>query len=313
MHRLLVSVVIPSYNHAPYVEATIDSILAQTVSDLELIIIDDGSKDNSVEVIQRKLDRNGDRRARLIARENRGLCRTLNEGLGMAQGAYFAYLGSDDLWEPTKLEKQISAMEAEGRNVGASFTDCYAIDTQGRRFNRLGRHNPYRGGDIYPDLIWCRFQPPSPTNLFVRQKLILAGGFNESVPIEDYDAWLRLARHYRVAYVPEALASFRVHQTNTSMAYPQRMISSLIPARDWAFRIDPTLRVRRRLIEGRHHATYAQMCYYASDLRRARQEALRSLRAYPFDRMAWRTLALSLLGSSWIERLRHYRRARSRS
>src|SRR3989442_13154067 len=123
-----VSVVIPSYNHAQFVGAAIDSVLAQTLSDFELIIIDDGSKDDSVETIQRRLSQLNDDRVRLVARENRGLCRTLNEGLLMARGRYFAYLGSDDLWEPTKLEKQVDLLGSAGENDASPFTDCHIID-----------------------------------------------------------------------------------------------------------------------------------------------------------------------------------------
>ena len=312
MSRPLVSVIIPSYNHAPFVEATIDSVLSQTLSDLELIIIDDGSNDQSVETIEGRLAPIGDaNRVRLIARENRGLCRTLNEGLEMARGVYFAYLGSDDLWEPTKLEKQISALEAEGQDAGASYTDCYIIDAEGRRLDRLGRQYHYRGGDIYRDLIWMRFHPPSPTNLFVRETLISIGGFNESLPIEDYNVWLRLARHHRVVYVPEALASFRVHSTNTSTTYPERMMSTALQTLEWAFRTDPLLASLRRPVMGRLQAHYAGAYYNALDFRRARQEALKSLRWSPFDRLAWRIIIRSLLGHSFIKKLRglhHIRR-----
>jgi len=311
MRQPLVSVVIPSYNHASFVEATMESVLAQTLREVELIVIDDGSRDDSVARLRRKVEAVGDEsRARLAVRANRGLCRTLNEGLLAARGLYFAYLGSDDLWEPQKLEKQVAAMEAEGRNVGAAYSDCYIIDQEDNRVDRFGRQYGFRGGDIFRDLVRFEFQPASPTNLFVRQKLINVGGFNESVSVEDYEVWLRLARYYRVAYVPEPLASFRFHFNNTSAVFPERMTDSSFPALELAFKTDPSLVRLRRLALGRQHAGIATVYYNALDLRRARREAWRALSIYPFERRAWRLALRSMLGASVVERLRGRRRTR---
>ena len=310
MHSPLVTVVIPSYNHARFVGAAIDSVLAQTLSDFELIVIDDGSKDDSVATIQRRLSQLNDDRARLVARENRGLCRTLNEGLLMARGRYFAYLGSDDLWEPTKVQKQVDLLESAGENAAASFTDCHIIDQDTKRLDRFGRQYRYHGGDIYRDLVRLKFVPPSPTNLFVREKLIFAGGFNESLPIEDYNAWLRLSRYYRVVYVPETLASFRVHKSNTSTNYPGRMFATSLESLQWAFKVDPSLTPLRRRIMGRLNAHDAAAYYNALNFREARRKATKALCAYPFDSLAWRILIRSLLGPLVIRRLRGFRTGR---
>ena len=311
MQRPLVSVVIPSYNHAPYIEATVASVLAQTYGNLELFVIDDGSQDDSVARLTRMLDERGDTRARLIARENRGLCPTLNEGLRLARGKYFAYLGSDDLWEPEKLERQVAAVEAADERTGAAFCDCYVIDAEGKRLDRYGRQYDYRGGDIYRDLLLMDFLPPSPTNFFVREKLVSVGGFNEDVKIEDYEAWLRVARRFHVAYVPDALASFRVHRTNTSSNYPERMLVANCHALRMAFDADPTLPFwLKRHAVARQHAGVATVHYNALDLGRARREALKSLALYPLEWRAWRVVLRSLLGASVVERLRERRRAR---
>lgn len=305
--RPLVSVVIPSFNHARFVEATIESVLTQSLSDLELIVIDDGSADDTVARIERKLGSSRDPRARLVVREHLGLCRILNQGLLQARGHFFAYLGSDDLWESTKLEKQVAALEKEGKNAGAAFADCYIIDAEGRRLGRFGTQYEFRGGDIYRDLVLMRFHPASPTNLFVRHKLLAAGGFNEAIPIEDRDAWLRLARHYRVAYLPEPLASFRLHSTNTHK-YFDRMERSNQYTFDWAFRTDPALISAHRRIRGAFHTGRAAAHYIGLDLGGARHEAMKALVQYPFDRIAWRIMIRSCLGRTIIDRARRLRR-----
>jgi alpha-1,3-rhamnosyltransferase len=308
-----VSVVIPSFNHAPYVESAVASVLDQTLPDLELLVIDDGSTDGSADGIARFLDRRGDARARLRARENRGLCATLNEGLRWARGEFFAYLGSDDVWEPAKLERQVEASRAAGPNAGACYTDCLVIDAEGRILDRLGRQYRFRGGDIYRDLARMRFHPPSPTNLFVRERLIRAGGFDESLPIEDRDAWLRVARHYRVAYVDEPLARFRVHGSNTSTRRPDHMRASNQATFAWMLRTDPALAPWRRAILAHDQAGYAASFYNAGAYTRARREAFAALRTFPFDRLAWRMVVRSLILQSppgaWLRRLRGRRPA----
>lgn len=312
MASRLVSVVIPSFNHASFVEAAIDSVLRQTTPDLELVVIDDGSVDDSVERIQEKLKPLGENgRVYFNARSNnRGLCRTLNEGLTRARGVFFAYLGSDDLWEPQKLEKQICALEAEGRNAGAAFSDCYIIDQEGNRTDRFGRQYSFRGGDIYGDLLKMKFHPASPTNLFVRQKLVNAGGFNEAIRIEDRDVWLRVARYYRIAYVDVPLASFRVHKGNTSTTDIDVMFESNQSTLDWVFRTDPSLRSWRRLILAQLAAGHAADYYSTLDLRRARKEALRSLQLNPLNQLSWRVFSRSLLGRRFVDGLRRAIRSR---
>lgn len=311
-HDPVVSVVVPSYNRARFVEATLDSVLCQTFADLELIVIDDGSSDDSVERIGSRLHEAGGRAPpwRLVSRENRGIARTLNEGVALARGRYFAYLDCDDLWEPTRLERQLAALHDAGPEVVACFADGWIVDADGRRVGRFGRHFPYHGGDIHRELLLIRFMPSSPTSLFVRERLEESGSFNEQLAKVDYDVWLRLARLGPVVYVPEPLASWRRHGDNFSTADPDRMLRSCLASVAAAIEADPALAPLRRQAEARHRARGAAAHYDALDTRRARAESLRAIRAYPFQCGAWRTLAFSSLGPSLVGRLRGWRSAR---
>jgi len=114
-HRA-VSVVVPSFNHARFIEATLRSILNQTLPPAKLIVIDDGSGDESPRIIDRVL-KDCQFPCELVARENRGLCATLNEGFERARGDYFAYLGSDDLWLPDFLEARVGLLETRAAAV----------------------------------------------------------------------------------------------------------------------------------------------------------------------------------------------------
>ncbi len=310
----LVSVVIPSFNHESYVVEAIDSVLGQTLDDLELIVIDDGSSDDSVDRIRAGLERaaEGGPPCRLVTRENRGIARTLNEGLALSRGRYFAYLDSDDTWEPTRLERQLAALQQAGPDAVACFSDGWIVDAAGHRMGRFGRHFPYRGGDIYRDLFLSRFMPSSPTSLFVREALEAAGSFDERRAKVDYDVWLRVARLGTVAYVPEPLGSWRHHGGNFSSAHPEQMLRSCLSTVRAALESDSTLAPLRRQAEGRQRARAAVSYYDGLDLRRARAEAVLALRLHPWQRGAWRTLALSFLGPSLIARLRAWAARRRR-
>src|SRR4051794_35042788 len=111
-----VAVVVPSYNHAPFVAATLRSVFKQTRAPSRLLVIDDGSRDGSARVIEKTLNE-CPFPCDLIARENRGLCATLNEGLSKTGGEYFAYLGSDDLWLSDFLSARVAALEDRARAV----------------------------------------------------------------------------------------------------------------------------------------------------------------------------------------------------
>ena len=298
-----VSVVIPSYNHQTYVAETIRSVLSQTFQDFELIIIDDGSKDSSVDVIRRLVDEFSDRNILFIARENVGLCRTLNEGLRLSRGEFFAYLGSDDIWEPEKLEKQLDALLAAGEDYGAAYSDCWMINDSGERIGRLSRMYNYRGGDIYEDVVWNRSMPHSPTNLFWRSAVVRAGGFNESHAVEDRDLWVRLSRLYKVAYVDIPLASWRSHGANNGSdvmkmyEYGCSILRSIL-------RDDPRFTSDEGRLWAELDSTHAYACFAAGLRSEARAAAFRSIRNNPFSILPWRVLFSSGVPENLLNLLR---------
>jgi alpha-1,3-rhamnosyltransferase len=140
-----VSVVVPSYNHAPFVAAALRSIFAQTHVPARLLVIDDGSRDGSPQVIEGVL-RDCPFPCELIARGNRGLCATLNEGLAKTSGRYFAYLGSDDLWLPDFLAARVALLEARARAVLA-YGHTYLIDEHGEVMDCTLDWASYADGD----------------------------------------------------------------------------------------------------------------------------------------------------------------------
>lgn len=227
-----VSVVVPSYNHARFVERALRSVFAQTLSPAELLVIDDGSADRSPALIERVL-RDCPVPAELVARENRGLCATLNEGLARSQrGRYFAYLGSDDLWLPGFLAARVAALEARPRAVLA-YGHAYLIDEATRVVDCTADWAEYADGDARAMLLRTT-APMSPTVVY-RRDALAREAWDERARLEDYDLYLRLAAEGQFAFDPRPLAAWRWHGENTS--------------RDQTFMLDEQLAAQRRRLD----------------------------------------------------------------
>ncbi|TMK25363.1 MAG: glycosyltransferase [Actinobacteria bacterium] len=208
-----VSVVVPSYNHAPFVEAALRSVFKQTLAPASLLVIDDGSQDGSPRVVERVLSE-CPFPCEMIARENRGLCATLNEGLAKTGGRYFAYLGSDDLWLPDFLAARLHTLEERERAVLA-YGHAFIIDEAGRVVDCTLDWADYRDGDVRSMLLEETFAPMSPTVVYRRASLE-RHGWNERARLEDYELYLRLSAEGDFAFDPRVLSAWRRHGANAS-------------------------------------------------------------------------------------------------
>jgi glycosyltransferase involved in cell wall biosynthesis len=218
----LVSVVLTSYNHARYLSQAIESVLAQTLKDIEVVTIDDASRDESPAILQRYADR-----VKVIQHEtNRGTYASLNEGIAHTSAPCIAILNSDDLWLPEKLEKQVAVMESDAR-IGLVHTAFRPIDADGNPIdgNPLGvRFHPNPQGDLLAELLTRNLFITSSV-LFRRECLERCGWFEERLfGMGDWDMWLRIAEYYRIGYVPEVLTLYRIHGQNT-MYQRERMLA----------------------------------------------------------------------------------------
>ena len=207
-----VSVVVPSYNHARFVEQTLRSVFRQTLAPLELLVIDDGSADDSPRVVERVL-RDCPVPCELVARPNRGLCATLNEGFARARGRFFAYLGSDDVWLPRFLEARVALLDARPRAVLA-YGHAYTADSDGRLVDCTTDWARYRDGDVRRMLLET-LAPLSPTVVY-RRAALARHRWNERARLEDYELYLRLSAEGEFAFDPRVLSAWRWHGRNTS-------------------------------------------------------------------------------------------------
>lgn len=214
---MLISVVIPSYNHKQYVLRAIESVLEQTWKDVEIIVIDDGSTDGSVEAIQEFLDVRGG--FRFVARENRGLVNTLNEGLSLAHGELFCELASDDYFPVDSLEKRTRFL-VEHPECVAVFGDGVVIRDErptGERVVNAKRQVAFSSKDPIPQMLQGAL-PVFSTGLIWTKVLREAGGFDQNNfrYYEDLDTPVRLIMSGRLGYLDEVVICRRLHGSNVS-------------------------------------------------------------------------------------------------
>jgi glycosyltransferase involved in cell wall biosynthesis len=192
-----VSVVIPTYNRLSQVEEAIESVLNQTYRDFELWVVDDGSKDGTGEALRGYGDS-----LKYISQENMGVSAARNLGLRISGGKYIAFLDSDDLWEPKKLEIQVRCME-ENPQFPLCYTDEIWI-RKGVRVNPKKKHAKYSGWIFEKCLPLCIISPSSA--LMKRSLFEEIRGFDETLPVcEDYDFWLRVTCRYPVLFIDKKL------------------------------------------------------------------------------------------------------------
>lgn len=215
-----VSIIIPAYNAMRYLPETLESALAQSFSDFEIIIINDGSTDDIKDWFLSVQDS----RVRLISQPNQGKSVALNKGISQTSGDYIAFLDADDIWERAKLEKQVTCLEANP-TVGLVYTWTALADETGQATGRvLASHAE---GQVWKSLILKNILACGSTPMVRRQCFDVVGLFStELPPAEDWDMWLRLAACYQFSVIKQPLVRYRKHSSNTSAMWQQMQKSS---------------------------------------------------------------------------------------
>lgn len=204
-----VSVVIPAHNYGRLIGETLRSVLSQTFVDLEAIVVDDGSTDNTKDIVRGI----NDSRIRYIYQENQGLAAARNTGIKAGSGEYLAFVDADDLWMPEKLDRQLSVL-CDRADVGLVYGSYMVIDENGKVLvTRNAGEVPY---PLLPSLVRTNLVAGSATTSVVRRRCFdYAGLFDETLrACEDWDMWLRIACHAQFAAVQEPIAKLRLHSSN---------------------------------------------------------------------------------------------------
>lgn len=217
MKEPLVTVVVPCYNHERYVQECLQSIIDQEHKNIELIIIDDGSQDNSVKKIQELLPACKDRfeRCEFRSRPNKGLSATLNEALELTHGKYFSTVGSDDILYSDKLTKQVALFEKADERCAGIFGGVEFVDEFSRRIKvkNISKKKMYYFKDVFLRNSFL----PAPSALLLTEKIRNIGGYNKHLSIEDFYIWLKMLEggDYFVN-TGEVIVKYRRHGDNYS-------------------------------------------------------------------------------------------------
>lgn len=214
-----VFVVVPSHNHAPFIERCLQSVLKQTLRPSKMLVIDDGSTDNSPAIIEQVL-KECTFPSELIVRPNRGLSATLNQGFALSEGDYFAYIGSDDVWLPEFLESRVSVLEKRPRAVLA-YSYSYLIDAEDAIIDSTQNWGEYADGNALSMLLYPII--PASASVVYRRNALENCAWNTSSILEDYDLYLRLSALGEFALDDKMLSAWRIHSYNTSADFPLMM------------------------------------------------------------------------------------------
>ena len=280
-----VSVVTPTYNRARFLPDAVASVLAQTYADLELIIVDDGSVDDTCKVLAPFL---ADRRVHYFYQENQGQSFARNLALNQAAGDYIAFLDSDDVWAPEKLEKQLAVFRSNP-HVDIVHGDEATIDEQGsvislknmRRYS--GRITRYLLAD----------NSVSITTAMVRRRCFdEMGGFDTSVGVaDDYELWLRFSARYRYHYEPGMCASYRVMADQISSDKRRRFAANERIIREFLARYADVLSPEeRRWGLARFYCRNARYLALGGERREAFGTIMIAFGNAPLDSAVWRAL-----------------------
>jgi glycosyltransferase involved in cell wall biosynthesis len=206
-----VSVIIPAYNAMNFLPETMESLMAQTYSDFEAIVVNDGSTDHTAEWVSQLPDP----RIKLVSQANQGLAGARNTGIQTAQGDYLAFLDADDLWHPTKLEKQVKCLE-QNPETGLVYTWLSLINETSTPTGRLVKNSDE--GNIWETLILHNIVGSGSVAMVRRQCFDTCGLFDRNLRsfVEDWDMWLRIVLHYPFKVIAEPLVHYRQHSQSAS-------------------------------------------------------------------------------------------------
>ncbi|MEX0729846.1 MAG: glycosyltransferase [Aquisalimonadaceae bacterium] len=286
----LITVITPTFNRADYLGQAIESVLAQTWPHFELLVVDDGSTDDTATLMERYLP---DKRIQYFRQENQGQSVARNLALSHAKGEFVCFLDSDNAWLPEKLEISLRAFE-DNPDVDIIYGDAITIDETGAEISRenMKRHS----GRIVPQML--RDNCVSMNTAMTRRRCFdERGGMSGRRRVaDDYDLWLRFSAYYRFLYIPEYLAYYRVMADQISSDKTRRFDTNEAILRDFlAEHGDRVTPAEARM--GWCHFHTRKGRYLASEGRRGEALACyaRALRHNPVARPPWRALAKLVL------------------
>jgi glycosyltransferase involved in cell wall biosynthesis len=288
-----VSVIIPTYNRSMFLRAAIASVLGQTFQDFEIVVIDNGSKDDIQEIVTEFKDR---RIKCLRITTNNGVSPARNLGIQNSNGKYVAFLDDDDEWLPTKLERQISKFENGPSIVGGVYTGYTVVDRNTGR--TIGEVMPQKRGSLVHDLCITNYVGTASTVVLRRDCFNHVGLFDESIGYaEEYDLWIRISREFHFDYVQASLVKYSFHGNNASSN-----VEHVIKGCEALDRKYGSVFAANSKGYSYFHRTMGELYCYTGDTRKGRKMFFKAIRMYPFSFKHYLYLYLSFLGTTTFRR-----------
>ncbi len=284
-----VSIIIPTYNREHLLSRAIQSVLNQTYQDFELIIVDDGSTDDTGKVVK---SFNCEIIKYIRHDKNRGLPAARNTGIRVAKGDYIAFQDSDDEWMPEKLERQIRAFETASPAVGIVYTGRYRIINNQKDYAPPTKLTP-KDGDLSCSLLRACWMPPQAT-LVKRECFKRVGMFNERFrALGDWELFLRMSKYYQFKFIDEPLAIL-YRQPDSITANKSALLKAskqILEAFFDDFKKDKTVLARR-------YFSLGHLLCSNGKLSEGRDYFVRSVKAYPLNIRVFSAFLVSLLGKN---------------
>jgi glycosyltransferase involved in cell wall biosynthesis len=255
----VISVVIPTWNRAQFIAPTIDSVLRQTYAQYEVIVVDDGSTDNTAEILAAYRDK-----IIYILKQNGGVSSARNAGIQAARGRYIAFVDDDDLWLPDKLSLQAQLME---QNPALGLVYCGAVKIR-KDGTRIGEARPEKRGAIFKELVCSNHIAGSASAAMVRRDVFSRSGyFDEQLsPCADWDCWIRIAQHHDVDYVDAPLVHLTIHDSMQKNIPAMERDTFYILDKYWPLLGSDEQTIRRKhYIYSNHCINFAWKYYEAGD------------------------------------------------
>jgi len=304
------SVIIASYNHQDYIAETLRSLEEQTFGDFEIIIVDDGSTDKTVEVAK-----SAQSRAQIHTQENQGVVAARNRGISLAKGKYICFVDSDDVVLPERFAKQVAQFDGDAE-LGLVFADALIIDSQGEKIGKFSNVYPVVPGDVAQMLAMHYCFTPMITAMVRADVLRKTGPFEKPGPISDYMKWIEVAHISKVHYDPEPVGCWRRHQASTSkQANKVKSYAKTRAALKRILRKYPTLEteIGKKIVKRYSRSYFLTAFWLAADgnVKRAKKYYCKAVKLYPRSFENWGGLILTCLPArNFVTKLHRYVRAK---
>jgi glycosyltransferase involved in cell wall biosynthesis len=285
-----VSVIIPTYNREQLLGRAIKSVLVQTYQDFELIIVDDGSTDNTERLVK---NFKSEKIRYIRSRENKGVSAARNIGIQSAKGDYIAFQDSDDEWMPEKLEKQMRAFETAPPEVGIVYTGFLMITVNKRDYKPSAEITP-KDGNIFRSILRGEYLVAPQTTVIKRECFEKAGMFDEDfLSLEDWELFLRFSRYYQFKYINEPLLLY-YYQPNSVPRIKNVVVRAYKLILKMYFE---DIKQDKRLL-ARHYLRLGHLLYFSGEHNEGRSYFFKSIKAYPLDIKVIGAFLVSFLGAN---------------